>query len=163
MKKFSKIIFAIFLLIFFLSFCVRISYYIKEKKVYSQIDKEYSILTKEYLPVVLYLKNYKKQNGVYPEKISEQFLGHSKFFEKYEYESVENGKGYFVKIYPLRGPIEYYYSDESDNGWNYYVGSGYYDGFLDNENFYEIDKTFHAITYDYTSRHGILHKIISFF
>ncbi len=134
---------------------VRFLYITEEKRVYNQISREYSTLNKEYMPVILYLKTYKKLNGAYPKNIGAEILPDSKLFNKIEYLQSKNGSGYSLEIHPAKGPIEYYFNDEHDNGYNYYIGNGYYDGFLDNENYYKIDKTFHAVTYDNFSSHGV--------
>lgn len=155
MKKLLKIVFVLILFVLLWFACTVVSYRTHEKRVYSQINKEYSILTEECTPVILYLKSYKEKNGIYPDKIEPEILPHSKTFDKFEYGVTENKKGYWLEIYPRKRPIEYYYNDEYDSGFNYYIGTGYIDGFLDNTRYYEIDKTFHAITYDYLSMYKI--------
>lgn len=148
MKFFLKSLFILLLLFLFWVLFVRFSYLTQEKRIYKQVEKEYLVLNQEFMPVLLYLKNYKKLNKIYPKNIPNNIFFHSRIFKKTEYLQSKNGTGYSLEIYPLKGPIKYYFTDEHDNGYNYYIGNGYYDGFLDNEYYYKIDKIFHAVTYD---------------
>ncbi len=130
--------------------------FVKEKDVRAQINNEYSILNKEYKPVLDYLSQYKKQHGVYPKSIDEKIIPNSETFEMYKYNTSYDGKGYWLQVYPKNAPIEYYYNDENDNGYNYYNGDGYIDGFLDNDYYYKIDDTWHAIMLQHFTRHSIV-------
>ena len=130
--------------------------FVKEKDVRAQISREYSTLNSEYQPVLNYLAKYKKDNGVYPEQIDEKILPKSKIFEMYKYHTNYDGKGYWLQVYPKKGPIEYYYNDENDNSYNYYKGNGHIDGFLDNDFYYEIDTKWHAVMLQHLTRHSIL-------
>ena len=130
--------------------------FVSEKDVRAQISKEYPILNKEYKPVLDYLAQYKKQHGVYPELIDEKVIQKSETFEMYKYNTSYDGKGYWLQVYPKKAPIEYYYNDENDNGYNYYKGDGYIDGFLDNDYYYKIDDTWHAIMLQHFTRHSVI-------
>lgn len=126
-----------------------------EKEVRVQINQEYSILNKEYQPVLDYLKNYKKEHGVYPDSLDEKIIPKSDCFDMYKYHTTYNGKGYWLQVYPENGPIEYYYNDENDKNVNYYDGDGYIDGALDNDYFYKIDEKWHAIMLQHLTRHSL--------
>ena len=126
-----------------------------EKEVRVQINQEYSILNKEYQSVLDYLKNYKKEHGVYPDSLDEKIIPKSDCFDMYKYHTTYNGKGYWLQVYPKNGPIEYYYNDENDKNVNYYDGDGYIDGALDNDYFYKIDEKWHAIMLQHLTRHSL--------
>lgn len=125
-----------------------------EKQVREQIEEEYTTLNLEYQPVLDYLAKYKKENGIYPDKIDEKVIPNSKTFDEYKYNTNLDKKGYWLQVYPIKGPIEYYYNDENDKGYNYYKGNDYIDGAFDNERYYEIDEMWHAIKLDYFTRHS---------
>lgn len=161
--KFDKIILTLNLIGIILSYLLIILIFLAfpndfkdEKDVHHQISLEYPILNKEYQPVLDYLSQYKKEHGVYPKSIDEKLLPKSKTFEMYKYQTNYDGKGYWLQVYPKKGPIEYYYNDENDNGYNYYNGNGYIDGFLDNDYYYEINDKWHAIMLQHFTRHSIL-------
>lgn len=124
-----------------------------EKDVRKQIKAEQEILYKEYQPVLDYLANYKKKYGVYPASI-DNVAPKSKLFDKYEYNLTKDDKGYWLQVYTVNAPIEYYYNDEAENGYNYYEGDGYFDGFMDNEYYYQIDDKWHAIMFEHFTRHS---------
>ena len=148
------IIFSYLLIIFiFLAFP---NDFVDEKDVRTQIDNEILTLNNEYKPVLDYLAKYKKEHGVYPESLDDKLLPKSKIFEMYKYHTSYDGKGYWLQVYPKKGPIEYYYNDENDNGYNYYNGDGYIDGFLDNDYYYEIDDKWHAIMLQPLTRHSVV-------
>ena len=106
-------------------------------------------------PVLDYLKNYKKEHGVYPDSLDEKIIPKSDCFDMYKYHTTYNGKGYWLQVYPENGPIEYYYNDENDKNVNYYDGDGYIDGALDNDYFYKIDEKWHAIMLQHLTRHSL--------
>lgn len=147
----TGVIFAITLLIF-----VLIAFpndFKGEKDVRRQIAVEQETLNKEYQPVLDYLSDYKKKHGVYPANI-DSVAPKSELFDKYEYHLTIDNKGYWLQVYTVNPPIEYYYNDESENGYNYYNGDGMIDGFLDNDYYYQIDDKWHAIMLQHFTRHS---------
>ena len=124
-----------------------------EKDVRKQIEAERATLNKEYQPVLDYLANYKKVHGVYPANI-DSIAPKSELFDKYEYHLTKDDKGYWLQVYTVNAPIEYYYNDESENGYNYYQGDGVIDGALDNDYYYQIDDKWHAIMLQHFTRHS---------
>lgn len=148
--------FGIFLTIFTVIF-IKIAFpniFVTDSVVRTQIENEIQILEKEYQPVLNYLVEYKKANGIYPETIKPELIQKSDVFENYFYSVQKNKKGYWLEVYPKNGPIEYYYNDENDNGNNYYNGNGHIDSVLTNFDYYEIDKNWHAIKSDLMTRHS---------
>ena len=124
-----------------------------EKDVRKQIKAEREILNKEYQPVLDYLATYKKNNGVYPISI-DSIAPKSELFDKYEYHLAKDKKGYWLQVYSINAPIEYYYNDEHDNGYNFYKGDGHIDGAIDNDYYYQIDDKWHAVMLQYYTRHS---------
>lgn len=59
-----------------------------------------------------------------------------------------------LEVYPKKGPIEYYYNDENDQGYNYYNGNGSIDSAFTNYDYYEINKNWHAMKCDLITRHS---------
>jgi hypothetical protein len=115
---------------------------------------EIQALEKEYQPVLNYLAKYKKDNGIYPETIKPELIKNSGVFEDYIYSVQKDGKGYWLEVYPKNGPIEYYYNDENDQGYNYYNGNGSIDSAFTNYDYYEINKNWHAVKCDLITRHS---------
>jgi len=160
---FDKIILSLnSIVIFFMIFLIVFVYiafpnkFKGEKDVRKQIAQEYSTLNSEYAPVLDYLAQYKKSNGVYPSSIDEKVIPKSKTFEMYKYHTSNEGKGYWLQVYPVNGPIEYYYNDENDDGYNFYKDSGYIDSAFDNDYYYEINDKWHAVMLQNLTRHSIL-------
>ena len=127
---------------------------VKDEDVKAQIDTEFATLNKEYQPVLDYLAMYKKKNGVYPDKIDAKVLPKSETFDKYVYHVASDKKGYWLEVYPINAPIEFYFNDEYDNGYEYYKGTGTIDSAFTNYNYYEIDKKWHAVHQDLVTRHS---------
>jgi len=74
----------------------------------------------------------------------------------YKYHSSNESKGYWLQVYHVNGPIEYYYNDENDDGYNFYKDSGYIDSAFDNDYYYEINDKWHAVMLQNLTRHSIL-------
>ncbi|MCR4881842.1 MAG: hypothetical protein K6A44_07825 [bacterium] len=129
--------------------------FVKEETIREQVKNEYQVLNKEYQPVLKYLDAYKKENGVYPQKIDEKIIPKSNTFNKYVYHTVLNKTGYWLEVYPTNGPIEYYYTDKNDKGYTFYKGDGTIDSAFENFNYYEVDKNWHAVEYQLQTRHSI--------
>lgn len=128
--------------------------FIKDDVVRAQINAEIQTLEKEYQPILNYLAQYKKANGIYPEIIKPELIQKSDVFENYIYSVQKDKKGYWIEVYPINGPIEYYYNDENDFNYNYYNGSGRIDSAFTNYDYYEINKNWHAVKSDLITRHS---------
>ena len=130
-----------------LVFYIQISFTIKENKTLSQAKIEHQALKKHFSRVLSFLADYKKKNNVYPDVIDNAIVVPNSF-KKIEYVTFGDKKSYHIKVYPKKGPVDYYYNDENDNGYNYYQGTGFFDGFMTNEYYYELDKNWHAVMLD---------------
>ncbi len=143
------ILFVLLLLLINFSFFRNLN--IKEADVRTQINKEEAELNLKYYPLLLYIEQYNKDYGFYPETVKSQFDNiKGEYFEGYKYKPCKNKKCYRLEIYPKNGPIEYYTPNVL---YSWRKGDGIEDGFLDNEHYYQAGKNWYAVHYDYHTRY----------
>lgn len=125
------------------------NYFVGNKEIEKQIKKEYIYLHEEISPILTYLENYYAHNKFYPLSIEKKILN-TKKFDKTEYLPNQNGKEYIIKIYPYKGPIEYYQFVPTNNSnmKNFCEDIG-----LDYKCYYIINNNWSAVYYKLYTRH----------
>lgn len=154
----------IFIFIFYSIFIINIIFFPNntsfnnEHKVRKQIKAEHEILKKEWNPVINYIEEYNKKNNKYPNNIN-TIAKKTKTFYEYEYETnseCNKIECMHLRVYPKKGPIEYY-----EYGGSYTREDWKCDSAIDDIYYYNIDENWMAVKHQLWTRHSLFWIIIN--